>query len=43
MEIERQWLMDKSVLERPDWFGKEVTYDGYYKMKNFWNRTRLNK
>ena len=24
-----------------DWFGKEVTYDNSYKMKNYWKRTRL--
>ncbi len=26
--------------EPPDWFGQEVTYDPYYKMKNYWERTR---
>ena len=29
------------AFEPLDWFGKEVTYDNSYKMKNYWKRTRL--
>ncbi|WP_315078608.1 hypothetical protein [uncultured Clostridium sp.] len=25
----------------PTWFGKDVTNDKSYKMKNYWKRTRL--
>ena len=42
-EIEFDDAHEAKYFETPDWFGKEVTYDDYYKMKNFWDRTRLNK
>ena len=40
-EIEFASEEEALAFEPLDWFGKEVTYDNSYKMKNYWKRTRL--
>ena len=40
-EIEFGSEEEALAFEPLDWFGKEVTYDNSYKMKNYWKRTRL--
>ena len=30
-----------NAFEIPEFLGREITYDSYYKMKNFWKRTRI--
>jgi len=30
-----------NAFEIPAFLGREITYDSYYKMKNFWKRTRM--
>jgi len=40
-EIEFPTEEDANAFEVPAYLGKEITYDDYYKMKNFWKRTRL--
>lgn len=39
-EIEFPTEKEANEFVVPEWFGKEVTYDTSYKMKNYWNRTR---
>ena len=39
-EIEFSSEEEALAFEPLDWFGKEVTYDNSYKMKNYWKRTR---
>lgn len=39
-EIEFESEAEAQAFEPPIWFGKEVTYDASYKMKNYWKRTR---
>ena len=39
-EIEFASEEEALAFEPLDWFGKEVTYDNSYKMKNYWKRTR---
>ena len=39
-EIEFKSEEDAKKFEAPVWFGKEVTYDEYYKMRNYWKRCR---
>ena len=39
-EIEFGSEEEALAFEPLDWFGKEVTYDNSYKMKNYWKRTR---
>lgn len=39
-EIEFPSEEEANAFEAPDYFGKEITYDAAYKMKNFWKRTR---
>lgn len=41
IEIEFNSEEEAKSFTAPDWFGKEVTYDSDYKMKNIWKRTRL--
>ena len=40
-EIEFPTEEAANAFEFPEYLGKEITYDSYYKMKNFWKRTRL--
>ena len=40
-EIEFASISEAEIWKVPGWLGEEVTYDAYYKMKNFWKRTRL--
>ena len=40
-EIEFKDEQEANNFIAPKWFGKEVTYDKSYKMKNYWKRTRL--
>lgn len=39
-EIEFESEEDANNFEAPSWFGKEVTYDNYYKMRNYWKRVK---
>ena len=39
-EIEFSSEEEALAFEPLNWFGKEVTYDNSYKMKNYWKRTR---
>ena len=39
VEFESVEAAEKFVV--PDFLGKEVTYDNYWKMNNYWKRTRL--
>ena len=40
-EIEFPTEEDAMAFQVPDFFGKEVTFDNSYKMKNYWKKTRL--
>lgn len=40
-EIEFPTEEEANAFEIPAFFGNEITYDSYYKMKNFWQRTRM--
>ena len=40
-EIEFPTEEEANAFELPDFLGREITYDAYYKMKNFWKRTRM--
>ena len=40
-EIEFPTEDEANAFEIPEFFGIEITYDNYYKMKNFWKRTRM--
>ena len=40
VEIEFNSEEEAKAFVAPDWFGKEVTYDSRYKMKNYWKLTR---
>lgn len=42
-EIEFESEEEALAFNPPDWFGKEVTDDPAYKMKNYWKRTRLHE
>ena len=42
-EIEFDSEEEANNFEPLEWFGKDVTNDSYYKMQNYWKRTRLNK
>jgi CYTH domain-containing protein len=41
-EIEFESETEALQFQPPFWFGKEITNDPDYKMKNYWKRTRLN-
>ena len=43
MEIEFNSIEDAKNFVAPEWFGREITYEPQYKMKNYWQATRLNK
>jgi CYTH domain-containing protein len=45
MYAEVEFLTEEEALAfiPPDYLGKEITYDPYYKMKNYWRRTRLER
>ncbi|MDF2841655.1 MAG: adenylate cyclase [Herbinix sp.] len=40
-EIEFKSVEEANAFVTPEWFGKEVTEDDYYKMANYWKRTRI--
>lgn len=40
IEVEFESEEDANNFIPPDWFGKEITNDKSYKMKNYWKRTR---
>ena len=40
-EIEFPTAEEAMAFEVPEFFGKEVTFDNSYKMKNYWKKTRL--
>lgn len=39
-EVEFESIEEANNFVAPDWFGKEVTTEDHYKMKNYFNRTR---
>lgn len=41
VEVEFSSEKEAKAFKAPVWFGKEVTYDSSYKMKNIWKKTRL--
>ena len=41
IEIEFSSEEEAKAFKAPEWFGKEITYDSSYKMKNYWKTTRL--
>ena len=40
-EVEFPSVEEAEAFEVPPYLGKEVTYDRYWKMNNYWKRTRL--
>ena len=40
-EVEFASVEEAEAFEVPDCLGKDVTYDRYWKMNNYWQRTRL--
>ncbi len=40
-EVEFGSVEEAEAFQAPDFLGKEVTYDSYWKMNNYWKRTRL--
>lgn len=41
IEVEFKTVEEAQEFQPLDWFGREVTYDKRYKMKNYWKTTRL--
>lgn len=39
-EIEFLNEAEAKKFKAPEWFGRDVTDDPYFKMKNYWKRTR---
>ncbi len=40
-EVEFPTLEEAERFQAPEWFGREMTYETPYKMKNYWRDTRL--
>ena len=40
-EVEFPTLEEAESFQPPEWFGREMTYETPYKMKNYWRDTRL--
>ena len=40
-EVEFPTVEEAEAFQAPDWFGREMTYETPYKMKNYWRDTRM--